>query len=223
MQKRRTTKEWMAASLLVALAIAFVAHWHDPSAEKLSAALRATARWSFMLFWLAYVGGALVTLFGARFEPLARRARDFGLSFASAHLVHLALVARLIHVEGGYPLSPFILFAIAVFWIYLLAFLSIGPIATILGRRTTRILRTIGVEYIAFAFLLDFAKNPFHQGLFYLASYLPFLTLAIVGPLLRLAAAVKRINGSRRSAALWVKAGAGVRIEMPKTQPSPSK
>jgi len=56
---------------------------YENRGEKLGVALRATARWSFLLFWLAYAGGALATLFGPKFQALARRGRDFGLSFAS--------------------------------------------------------------------------------------------------------------------------------------------
>lgn len=203
----------MGASVAVALAIVLVVRWHVPSGERLSAALRFTARWSFLLFWLAYVGRALASLFGARFEALARHGRDFGLCFAAAHLVHLGLVAWLIHSQGSYPLGPFILFAIAVFWIYLLAFLSIGSLAAALGQRTTRALRTLGVEYIAFAFLLDFAKNPFHHGLTYLAAYLPFLLLAGTGPMLRLAAFAKRLSASRWFTAIWRRVGAPMRID----------
>jgi hypothetical protein len=50
-------------------------------------ALQATARLSFLLFWPAYAGGGLATL-GSVFAFLPHRARDFGLAFASAHLVH---------------------------------------------------------------------------------------------------------------------------------------
>jgi hypothetical protein len=48
------------------------------------------------MFWPAYTGSVLTTLFGPAFEPIKRRTREFGLAFASAHLVHLALVAWLI-------------------------------------------------------------------------------------------------------------------------------
>jgi hypothetical protein len=55
-------------------------------------ALRMTARWSFLLFWVAYAGGALATLFGPALAPLSGRGREFGLAFAAAHLVHIGLV-----------------------------------------------------------------------------------------------------------------------------------
>ena len=46
-------------------------------------ALRVTARWSFLLFWGAYVGSAMAKGFGPRFDRLGRRGRELGLSFAS--------------------------------------------------------------------------------------------------------------------------------------------
>ncbi len=194
---KRTTAEWMAASFCVGLAIVLVIGLGVGSGHKLGMALRATARWSFLLFWLASAGGALATLFGSRFRALAQHGRDFGLSFASAHLVHLGLVVLLYDRVVGPPRSSLIFFGIAVFWTYLLALLSIGRVAAMVGPRIWRILRTLGVEYISFAFLVDFAKNPFQSGIMHLIAYLPFLTLAVAGPLLRLAAFAKRLNRAR--------------------------
>ena len=82
MQKPRTT-EWMGCALFVALALVLVIRVAAAPGDRLSLALRATARWSFLWFWLAYAGGALAALFGSAFQPLAHRSRDFGLAFAS--------------------------------------------------------------------------------------------------------------------------------------------
>ncbi len=195
--RRRTTREWMAAAFVIALFVVLLTRLAAPHGDRLGVALRSTARWSFVLFWLSYVGGALVTLFGTRFRALALRGRDLGLSFASAHLVHLGLVALLISIKGGFPRGSLIFFGIGAFFIYLLALLSISRVSAVLGQRYTGIVRTVGVEYIALAFLVDFAKNPFHGGIVQLLAYLPFLTLAIVGPLLRIVATLKRLTGSR--------------------------
>lgn len=187
----------MAAAFVIALFVVLLTRLAAPHGDRLGVALRSTARWSFVLFWLSYVGGALVTLFGTRFRALALRGRDLGLSFASAHLVHLGLVALLISIKGGFPRGSLIFFGIGAFFIYLLALLSISRVSAVLGQRYTGIVRTVGVEYIALAFLVDFAKNPFHGGIVQLLAYLPFLTLAIVGPLLRIVATLKRLTGSR--------------------------
>jgi hypothetical protein len=193
-----TTAQWMGASFAGAVVIVLAIYLGGGHGEKLGLGLRATARWSFFWFWLASAGGALATLFGPGFNALARRGRDFGLAFASAHLVHLGLVAWLLyHSATPFPRSPLIFFSIAVFWTYLLALLSISRLSAMLSPSIWWLVRTIGVEYISFAFLVDFAKNPFNGGVPNLLAYLPFLALAVAGPLLRLAAAAKRLSQRR--------------------------
>jgi hypothetical protein len=193
-----TTAQWMLASFGGALVIVLAVYLGGGHGEKLVMGLRATARWSFVWFWLASVGGALATLFGSSFQALARRGRDFGLTFASAHLVHLGLVAWLLyHSATPFPRSPLIFFSIAVFWTYLLALLSISRFSAMLSPDVWWIARTLGVEYISFAFLVDFAKNPFQGGISNFLAYAPFLALSIAGPLLRLAAAARRLSQRR--------------------------
>jgi hypothetical protein len=197
---RLTTREWMAASFLVGLVIVLVIRMGAGPGERVDMALRATARWSFLLFWLASAGGALATLFGSRFQALARRARDFGLAFASAHLAHLGVVAWLYVSDNPPARSTLIFFGIAAIWTYVLAILSIKRLSAGLNPRVWRTVRTLGVEYIGLAFLTDFAKHPFQGGVLDVANYLPFLALAIAGPVLRLAALVKRLSQVRRLA-----------------------
>lgn len=196
---RLTTIELMVATFGVALAIIIVIRVIEGPAQRLDTALRATARWSFLWFWLASTGGALATLFGSSYQALAQRARDFGLAFASAHLAHVGLVAWLLY-GAVTPFPHLAFFAIGVVWIYLLALLSIKRLSAMIGPRIWRLVRTLGVEYIAFVFLVDFARNPYQDGVLSLAAYLPFQAMAVAGPLLRLAALAKRLAQSRRRA-----------------------
>jgi hypothetical protein len=194
---RRTTAKWMVASFAVAFAIAVEYRLEAGPGERVAGALRATARWSFTLFWLASVGRPLATLFGERFQALAAHARDFGLSYASAHFVHLGLVGwvyyyAITHGTEQPSKNTLIFFGIGVFWTYLIALLSFDSFAARLDARTCRILRTIGVEYIALAFFVDFFKSPFQNGFAHIASYAPFVVLSVAGPVLRLAATGKR-------------------------------
>ena len=87
---------WMGAAFAANLflaAIILVAR--GTGVHGIETALRATARVSFLWFWVAYAGGALATLFGAAFLPLRQHGREFGLAFAAALLVHLILVGWL--------------------------------------------------------------------------------------------------------------------------------
>jgi hypothetical protein len=77
--------------------------------------------------WVAYAGGAMASLFGPTFDILARHGRDFGLSFAAAHLVHVGLIVWLYYVSDHPPAltDSFILFeCIGLVWIYVLAAFS---------------------------------------------------------------------------------------------------
>jgi hypothetical protein len=180
----------MAGSLAVGLAIVWLTRFLG---YPLNDGLRATARWSFVLFWLASCGGALATLFGARFHALAQRGRDFGLSFASAHVAHLGLVAGVLYVAGStFSRNLLIFLGGGVFWTYFLAILSIRRLAAKLDPRTVRVLRAVGVEYLSLVFLFDFTLPRFRVDIPYLIEYVPFILLTIAGPMLRIAAAVKR-------------------------------
>ncbi|MGC1522629.1 MAG: hypothetical protein WA803_13885 [Steroidobacteraceae bacterium] len=197
--RRATTTEWMAGSLAVGLAIVWLAR---TLGYPVNDALRATARWSFALFWLASCGGALATIFGARFRALAQRAREFGLAFASAHLAHLGLVAWVLHVAGStFSRNLLIFLGLGVFWTYFLAILSIRRLTARLDPRTVRILRTVGVEYISLVFLFDFTLPRFQVDIPYIAEYVPFIVLTLAGPILRIAAAFKRLSQTRALAA----------------------
>ena len=199
--RKLTTDQWMGIAFGGAVVIVAMVYLGAGHGEKLNVALRATARWSFLWFWPASVGSALATLFGPRFKALAQRGRDFGLAFASAHLVHMGLVALLLHeMATPFARAPLIFFSVAAFWIYLLAILSIGRLSAMLHPTVWWLLRTIGVEYISYAFISDFAKNPFQGGVPHVLAYLPFIAMALAGPILRIAAWAKRLSQSRRLA-----------------------
>jgi hypothetical protein len=191
---------WMGAAFASAVAIAIVTLVDKGVSESgIRSTLRVTARWSYLWFWLAYAGGALAVLLGSTFRRLAQRGREFGLAFASAHLVHVGLVLWLYHITQQSPLTGFLLvfFGIGIFFTYLLALLSISLISRMMSPTVWRIVRTIGVEYIAIVFLYDFARNPTY-GIRSIVFYGPFLALAIAGPLLRLAAVVRRLDHTRK-------------------------
>jgi hypothetical protein len=192
-----TTIELMAATFGVALAMVIIIRMIEGPAQRLDTALRATARWSFLWFWLASSSSAIATLFGSNYRALAQRARDFGLAFASAHLAHVGLVAWLLY-HAVTPFPSLIFLSIGLFWIYLLALLSVKRLSAMLGPRIWRLIRTLGVEYIAFVFLVDFAKNPYQDGVLSLIAYLPFQAMAVAGPLLRIAAVAKRATQARK-------------------------
>jgi hypothetical protein len=156
-------------------------------------ALRATARLSFLLFWPAYAGGAMAALFGPRFGRFARQGRNFGLAFASAQLPHLGLVVWIgwiSHQSVVEAAMPF--FAVGIVWTYVLALSSVERVSNALSASLWRVLRTVGLEYIALVFFADFVIDPIQRGGRNPIEYVPFAVLLIAGSLLRIAAIVRQ-------------------------------
>ena len=184
------TTVWMAAAFLVALVLAaIVLAIFGAGSRGIEQALRITGRWSFLLFWLAYAGGAMARLWGPGLAGLARRGRELGLAFASAHLVHLGLVLWHIAVEPG---AAMVFFWVGMLCTYLLALFSLPRLRDALGPRLWRIFCTIALEYIALVFAADFIFFPLRaDGLGnYPLTYLPFALMLIGGAGLRVAATV---------------------------------
>ena len=65
---------------------------------------------NLLLFWPAYVGGALTALFGNVFAPLRDNSRNFGLAFAAALSIHLGLVGCLCATGNVPDAKTFIVF-----------------------------------------------------------------------------------------------------------------
>jgi hypothetical protein len=180
---------WMVSALCAALALAgLVLATLGPGERGTHVALQLSARLSFLLFWPAYAGSALATLFGEAFKPLKQRVREFGLAFASAHLVHIALVVWLVYIGAAPPRGAFVFFGIAALWTYLLALFSIARLQQTLGSTGWWLVRVVGLNYIAYAFAKDFFAYAQFGSIKYLVGYLPFVVLSAVGPILYFAA-----------------------------------
>ena len=162
-----------------------------------SLALHATARFAFLLFWSAYCGGALTTLFGPAFLPLKQHGRELGLAFAAALLVHLALVSWLCWIGSAPSIDVFMFFGPVAALTYILALLSFGNLHAILGPKLWQLLRTIGMNVILYAFLTDLMEDPLYRGIWHFVEYLPFTIMAIAAPLLKLAAWGLRLRETR--------------------------
>ena len=74
-------------------------------------------------------------------------------------------------------MPPFVL-------VYVLAFFSIKQMQQMLGRIGWLLLRAVAMNYIAYAFAVDFLRGPLLGGAIHTAEYLPFAALSIAGPIL---------------------------------------
>lgn len=186
-----------AFAIALALAVAILAvEGTDP--DSLRDALRLTGRWSFLVFWLAYAGGAIAALCGSAFGRLAGRGRDLGLAYASAQSVHLGLVVWLFLITLRPPLigKALVFFVVGMIVTYILALFSVGAMSKVLGSRVWRALRIVGLNYIMFIFALDFVPRAIHgtsdYGIRRLVEYAPFAAMCLAAPILVLAAAAQR-------------------------------
>ena len=187
-----TTLSCMAAAFLIALALAVIVLVIFGVGERGTAiALRATARWSFLLFWFAYAGSAIAWLCRPHFAGLARHGRELGLAYASAQLVHVGLVLWIIHIATR-PTGAMLFFWIGIFCTYLLALFSVPQLRDALEPRLWRIFRTIALEYIALAFTADFITLHADEFSKHPMSYLPFALMLVSGAGLRIVAFLDR-------------------------------
>jgi hypothetical protein len=197
---------WMTGAFGGALALAVaVLAGYGTGPDGLTLAVRVTARWAFVFFWLSYTGGAMAILFRPAFAGLARQARALGLAFATALLVHIGLVVWLGVIIGRLPLQGGLLwfFLVALFFSCLLALLSFGNGMRKLGR-LWRPLLLLGTTYILIAFGRDFVLGALDrrtQHWLYAAEYVPFALLSLIAIPLRLAAFLRQRVGLRSATA----------------------
>jgi hypothetical protein len=193
---------WMIGAVAGALVIAgAVLADYGTGPDGIGQAVRYTARWSFLFFWLSYAGGAMAILFGPVFAGLARRARPLGLAFATALQVHIGLVIWFGVAIGQIPLQGGLLwlFLIALLCTDLVALLSFGFGIRTLGRLWPPLL-LLATTYILIAFGRDFVLGALDQNVRYwryAAEYVPFALLSLIAIPLRFAAFVRPHFGLR--------------------------
>lgn len=192
---------WMASAFLTALVLAAIVLSVFGNGQRgTEIALQATARWSFLLFWFAYVAGAARKLFGPVFQGLAQRGRELGLAFASSMLVHVGLVLWLLYMAAGQG-GTMALFWAGILCTYLLALFSLPRLRNALGPRLWQTLCVAAMEYIAFVFATDFVFLHLQGGGLYYKhplAYLPFALMLFGGVALRLAALIRQRSMFRK-------------------------
>jgi hypothetical protein len=151
---RHSTALWMTASFVVAAALAAVVFEAVDAHDRVGVALRITARWSFLLFWLAYTGSAMATLWGPRFSGLSRSGRELGLAFASAQLVHVGLIL----LSGAGAWMAF--FWLGIVFTCLLALFSPPRLRDVMGPGLRWISLMVALNYIALVFAAEFIEGP---------------------------------------------------------------
>jgi sulfoxide reductase heme-binding subunit YedZ len=156
----------VAVLTLAVAAIALIAAAGGNSeTEGVRAAIRATARTSFVLFCLAYSAAALARFWPNRATAWVRRNRRYlGLSFAASHGIHalailsLALVAPT-EFRNEVRLSMLIPGGIGYLFILAMTATSFDRTAAAIGPRAWRWLHGFGAFYIWVGFLNGFGSR----------------------------------------------------------------
>jgi hypothetical protein len=201
MQEKGAVWTWMSAAFaMAAVMAASVLAIYGTKPRAINFALFITARWSFLLFWLAYTAGGLAVLFGRVAQPIARHSREFGLSFAAAHLVHIGLVVWLCLIGSAPGWDLFYFFAPPLLVLYVIALFSIPTLHEKLSVPLWAILRTGGMSYIAYAFGVDFLADPFSRDFKRILVYAPFAVMTVTGPVLHLLWLVSPLWRERKTA-----------------------
>jgi len=166
---------FMAALALAALTFAV----YGTGREGTDQALRTTARFSFLLFWLAYAGG-LFRRFPVPFlAAFAGLRREFGLGFASAHSVHVFLILWRYYIGSPASMDVLVVDGTGIIWMYVLVVFSIDRLRRALTPFALRIVFNFGLEYIAYVFLSDFLLSALTRGRAASLAYLPFTILLL--------------------------------------------
>ncbi len=173
---------WVLVAGLLALALAAgTLATRGVGSPGVATALRLTARLGFLFFWPSYVGGALASLFGDRWGPLKRRGRVLGMAFTAVLTVHLTLVAWLCWIGQPPPLSTFVIFGLGALCAYVMLAGSLTGVRRLLSEPAWRRILTIGSHYLLFAFAYDFLRPKPSASPAYLALYVPFVALVLLG------------------------------------------
>jgi hypothetical protein len=172
MRNRSTAALWIAGAFSTALVLAAAVLAALAAGERgTHVALQATARLSFVLFWPAYSAAALGALFGPSFQPLQRRCARIWACICSRTPRAPRVVAWLGHIGHAPSRGSFIFFGIAALCTHLLALFSIARPQRALGASGGWLLRIVVLNYIAFAFAVDFLRLPASGSAKYLAGY----------------------------------------------------
>ena len=191
---RRSTAVWIGASFLASSVLVLgILLGIGVNERGVDLSLQVTARLSFLLFLPAYIGSSAAVLLGPMFEFPRDQARDFGLAFASAQLVHLGMVVTLCGLGAMPPAPTFLIFGMAAVWLYAIALLSIGNLHRRVSPRTSRTMLLMGMNYIMLAFALDFFRKGPPDSLKTSLAYAPFQLLVVAAMLIRFSAFSRRL------------------------------
>jgi sulfoxide reductase heme-binding subunit YedZ len=182
-----------AAASVVFLSVALVVLTSANPVEAARSAIRITARFSIVLFLLAFTASAVWRFWPNAWTSWQRRNRRyFGVSFAVSHFTHLAAIAALRRVApeelaADANAITWIFGGLAYVFIAAMTLTSFDRTAQMLGPRAWSLLHTAGSYYIWLIF-----ANSYIARAVQMPEYVPIAILVVSALVLRIAARVSR-------------------------------
>jgi DMSO/TMAO reductase YedYZ heme-binding membrane subunit len=148
-------------TVLVVVSLAWAIFYYGQTVEAAQAMVRFTARISLFIFALVFSASSLHRLFGSDFTAaLLRNRRQFGVSFALSHTVHLLSIIIFFSLSGDQaPKLTLIFGGLAYLLIYAMAFTSNDWSVRKLGAKNWQRLHKLGVFYIWFIFFITYLRR----------------------------------------------------------------
>jgi methionine sulfoxide reductase heme-binding subunit len=182
-----------AAALVVLVSVGVIALTTGDPVEAVRRAIRVTARFSIVLFLLAFTASAAWRFWPNAWTSWQRRNRRYlGVSFAVSHFTHLGAIAAL----GRLAPAELAADANAITWIFgglayvfiaAMTLTSFDRTAKMLQPRAWSLLHTTGSYYV----WLIFANSYVSRALL-MPEYIPIVMLIMLALVLRIAARVSR-------------------------------
>lgn len=177
---------WAAVTVAALCAAVFLAAGGGEAGWR--AAIRLSAKTSFVLFTAAFIASSVRTLWPNELTRwLLINRRYLGVSFAASHAIHLFAIVELVRVAPDFRLDPATLIGGGLAYVFLAAMTatSFDRSAAWLGARRWRLLHKTGMYYCWFIFFISYVPRALTDP----APHLPFFVAVLVGAVVLRAAA----------------------------------
>ncbi|MEM6612756.1 MAG: hypothetical protein AAF652_10985 [Cyanobacteria bacterium P01_C01_bin.72] len=181
--------QWSTA--IIGIALVFILLLNGLNEASWRIAIRFTARTSCILFLLAFTASSFRRIKSTSFSNwLITNHRYLGLSIAISHGYHAIAIAAVAILTSENMVRDNHGANLGYVFIILMTITSFEPPATLLGRRSWKILHTVGMYYLWLSFTVAFSERISESWLL----YFPFMASLIIGLILRFIPLKRRLK-----------------------------
>jgi methionine sulfoxide reductase heme-binding subunit len=177
------------STLIIATVFALTLSAQGMREDSFRLLIRLTARSSCFLFLLAFIASAWQKLKPSQVSKwLLQNRRYLGLSMAISHGFHAVAIAGVAVLTSENMVRNNLDANLGYVFILLMTVTSFPRLAALLGKRSWKILHTVGIYYLWLSFTVGFGKRIGESWLF----YTPWVIVLISALILRLLVLVKK-------------------------------